>query len=338
MIDKKLDIWLRRLSATALVVVLVVTGVILFGGERWWCSAALTYLPRVPWALPSLLLLPVVLFRKQWWAAVACLAGVLIVAGPLMNVRFGLDAAAAGSQTVRVATCNIQGGNPDFGLVLRELKAAEPDVIAFQECDEDRPELTGAFPDHSAVREASFLVASRWPVESVGLVESDSMRRWCGGVFRVDHPQRPFLVVNVHCATARHGLAPLRDRTQPIGDAIEKVNVHQALREGEVFDLLDRVREETDLPVVLAGDFNQPANGTFLRRAFGDWTSAFDAAGTGYGYTAPCDTARLWPPNLPWLRIDHVLVRPSEFGVVSAAVGETAGSDHRLITADLTWD
>ena len=336
MIPTRLDRWLPPLAWANLVAVLIVAGLVLFVGDRWWAAAVPTYLPRLPWLGPAAVLLGLALWRRAWRPAAASAVAGAVVAGPLMGLRLGLGR-AEGAASMRVATCNIQDAKPRLELVLRELKRVDPDVVVFQESSRPRPEFEAEWPNWHAHHEATFFAASRWPLEPVGLVESDSMRRWCAAAVRVRHPTRPFVLVNVHLATARHGLAPLRDRDTPIGTALERLEVHQALREGELYDLREFVEQFEGEPVVLAGDFNQPSDAKFLTAAFGDWTSAFDAAGRGYGYTAPCDSGRLWPPNCPWLRIDHVLVRPGEYGVAHAEIGRTAGSDHRLVAADLVW-
>ena len=333
----RLDIWLPRLAGGNLAAVVLACVAILFVGDRWWLTTALAYLPRVPWAVPSLILLPVTAWNRSWWSVAACVLAATLIFGPLMGLTLGLGA-SEGGQSVTVATCNIQDAQPRLELVLRELTAVDPDVVCFQESSQDRPEFKRKWPEFHVLHEASFFVGSRWPIEPLGLIESDTARRWCGGVYRVVHPQRPFILVNVHLSTARHGLAHLRDPEVPLPTALNRLSAHQDLREGETFDLAAAVAKVAGEPVVLAGDFNQPPGGAFLSRAFGGWANAFDAAGLGYGYTAPCDTDRLWPTNWPWLRIDHVLVRPGEFGVRSAAVGRSAGSDHRLVTAELVWD
>jgi vancomycin resistance protein VanJ len=79
--------------------------------------------------------------------------------------------------------------------------------------------------------------------------------------------------------------------------------------------------------VVLLGDLN----GSLDDRAFTGLTSqlrsAQDAAGDGFGFT--------WPASFPVARIDQILVR----GVkpVSSRVLPSTGSDHRPVTAAISW-
>lgn len=321
--------WLNL--AAVLIVCVLIMGI----GERWWFSAALSYLPRLPWLVPSVVLsLLCLVFRPK--LAIAAIVPLVLVAVGLMGLCMPVAAAEEGEHTIRLASCNIQHGDPRFGSVVIELQRLDADVMFFQECDQPRPRMAEKWPEFHAAHLESFDVTSRWPVTALGLVDSEGSHRFCAGVFRIDHPERPFVLVNVHLSTARHGLSHLRNTSLSLSEAARLASDWQLIRETEIRELAKQVEGYANEPLVLAGDFNQPWSGQFVQDMFGDMTNAFDVAGTGYGYTAPTDSGRLWPNNCPWLRIDHIAVN-DQFGVTHAEIGTSAGSDHRLIAADLTW-
>ena len=57
-----------------------------------------------------------------------------------------------------------------------------------------------------------------------------------------------------------------------------------------------------NLPLVLAGDFNLPADDSTMVALRDHFRFAYAEAGWEYGYTKPS--------NLPWVRIDHILMGP----------------------------
>lgn len=331
---KKFDAILLVATWLNLAAVLVVAVLIMGIGEHWWFSTALSYLPRFPWLIPSVLLVPALLWRRWKWTPLAVVPA-LIVAVPLMGLCMPVAKSAAGEHTIRIASCNIQDGRPRFASVARELERFEPDIIALQECTTPQKRLAKDWPNYYHQHVDSFDITSRWPIEMIDTVDSEGSNRYVAAVFRIQHPTRPFVLIDVHLSTARHGLTHLRDRSN-IGTAIEAVSDWQAVRRTEIQELATRVRAITDEPIVLAGDFNQPWSSQFVQEVFSRWTNAFDVAGVGYGYTKPTDSNRFWPRNTPWIRIDHIAVN-NGFGVVHAETGQSAGSDHRTIVADLTW-
>lgn len=331
---KKFDSILAVATWLNLLAVMVISALIMGIGEHWWFSAALVYLPRLPWLLPSVVLVPVLLWRRWKWTPLA-IVPIFVVAVPLMGLCMPVAKAAKGEHAMRIASCNIQDGLPRFASVAHELERYQPDIIVLQECTTPRPRLAEMWPDFHHFHMDDFDVTSRWPIEMLEMIDSRASNRYVAVVLRVSHPERPFLLVDVHLSTPRHGLSHLRD-TSNLGSAVRAVTDWQLIRQTEIEEMAARIRELTDEPVVMAGDFNQPWSSQFVQNAFGHWTNAFDVAGSGYGYTTPTDTKKIWPSNTPWARVDHVVVNAS-FGVTHAEVGRSSGSDHRMIVADLTW-
>ncbi len=74
-----------------------------------------------------------------------------------------------------------------------------------------------------------------------------------------------------------------------------------------------------DRPTVLAGDLNLPA-----------WALGVAVAGTGWHAAGAGPT---FPARLPWVQLDHVLVRNAR--LTDVRVGPAGPSDHRLLSASL---
>lgn len=86
-------------------------------------------------------------------------------------------------------------------------------------------------------------------------------------------------------------------------------------------------------PLIIAGDFNASRDHIQLRRleSAAGVSDAHDAVGRGLTGTWPAD--RRFPPLF---RLDHILVS-KELRVSAATTGETPGSDHRWIQADISF-
>lgn len=331
---KKFDSILGLATWLNFVAVIAVAALNILVGEHWWFSTAFCYLPRLPWLIPSLVLVPLLLWRRWKWTPLAIVPA-FIVAVPLMGLCMPVAKAAPGEHSLRIASCNIQDGLPRFASVVRELQRCKPDIIVLQECATPQPRMQTDWPDYHHAHIDDFDISSRWPIEMLGMIDSRTSNRYVAAVYRVAHPERPFLLADIHLSTPRHGLSQLRDLNN-LSSAIRGVSDWQAIRHAEIQELAAQIIEFGDEPIVLAGDFNQSWSGQFLQESFSSWTNAFEVAGTGYGYTTPTDTSRVWPNNTPWARVDHIVVN-QQFGITHAEIGTSAGSDHRLIFADLTW-
>src|SRR5690606_28761670 len=133
-----LDFVVLGLSLLNLVGVLTLTGLVCILSEDWWFSLALSYLPRLPWVVPSLLLaLAALLLRRRFvWIN---LFSLLLVLGPVMGFRLPLGAwaAAEGGTELTVVSYNVKGNGADVAAILRELVEAKPDLIVLQEATLD---------------------------------------------------------------------------------------------------------------------------------------------------------------------------------------------------------
>jgi len=90
-----------------------------------------------------------------------------------------------------------------------------------------------------------------------------------------------------------------------------------------------RMAARDDIPTVVFGDFNTPADSLHFADLRAQFDHAFEQAGSGYAAT--------WPEPVPVLQIDHVWVERGAFEVVQVQQIDTGLSDHRMLVVDLQF-
>ena len=306
--------------------------------ENWWLSGALIYVPQTPLLIPSICLAfcslawhfrSLLLNLAAFGVILLCLCGFRFSMKPLNDV-------AESESHVKVVTCNVQNFQPNFGKVLREIARVDPDVVALQEAFEPPQILFDSFEGWHWHHEHEFQVGSRWPLRVVGRNHTSPYDRPTVMTVEIDTPSGKVLLSDVHLMTARRGLTNLSVASIASGEGPASVENHAFLRYEEAAqsrEFLDL--REASIPHIVVGDFNMPTTSTVFRENFGEgFANAFDEAGIGFGYTAPCRPVRFWLPRVPWLRIDHILAS-HQWDVLRCDTGEFNGSDHRLVSAVL---
>ncbi|REJ71235.1 MAG: hypothetical protein DWQ29_23960 [Planctomycetota bacterium] len=335
--QQRLRVWTRRLTIVNTVMVLAVLFLLCVVSEEWWISAALGYLPRAPYLIPSLFLIPLCLVcqRSFTWANVLC---TIVVLGPVMGLCAPLERDPPpdnDSRVLTVVSCNAQNGASDLHRALREIEALHPDVVALQETKWGIDMLDEFFVDWESIHVGEYWVGSRFPLRLVGELNPEAFERSSGLMVEVEAPQGTFLLANVHLNTARHGLSELQWHSPLTGAGVDDFEWHQWRRQLEAEETVALLASRATRPQLLLGDFNAPTTSSLFAGVWNGYRSAFDTTAFGYGYTAPCNTSRFWPSNTPWLRIDHILC-DSTWNVHACGIGESDGSDHRLIWAQVS--
>jgi endonuclease/exonuclease/phosphatase (EEP) superfamily protein YafD len=317
--------------------VLTLCALIRLVSEEWWVTGLLTYLPRQPYALPAVVLLPVTLWRQPRMAAINVLS-ILIVLGPLMSpsVRFtAAPAPTAERHVLRVASGNLQEGKGDLLTLLAEIEAFRPDIVVFQEAWNGCEVMQAEFADWELAHLGPFFIGSRYPLRVVDHCRALPFDRWTALAVEIDTPDGAILLTDVHLMTPRHGAMSLTLLSPLTGEGVEEFEWHTRLREDEADETRRFIDRLPDRPRLVLGDFNAVATSSIYTARWSDWQNAFEVAGAGYGYTSPCNASRRWLPNTPWMRIDHVLA-DERWTIHSCRTGETAGSDHRLLFTELS--
>lgn len=290
-----------------------------------WVAFAIRTL-SVHFALGFLLLVLLATAVRRWKLATVALAAALASVAPnLRDLPMGTAAPAGGAhaRTARLLEANLWQHNYRTGPLIEEIKAADPDLIVFNEY---APQWDRAATARLAERYPHVLRAvqvgpygmaiySRLPV-----LEHDDFTLRLGGVPApqsrtvVEIDERPVVIYAVHLRTPTH---PAMFREQ----------------RAQVADLLARLDGEVN-PVIVLGDFNFTNN-----CAQADALYAYGLRdGISLGGAGPATT---WPNvsrlrSLPGFRIDHAYLS-RELTATHADVGRGFGSDHRPVWIDVAF-
>ena len=328
------------LSWINLLALAVVAWLLFVVSESWWVGTVLTYAPLTPFVAPTLGLLVASFFwhRPSLFLNTVSLA---LVAGPVMGLSFpilrltGIVPVRADGYELKLVSCNVQAFRPDFSMLLHEIAVIDPDVIALQEAFPLSPLVTTAFPEWYTVQQDRYWVGSRYPLRLITTCQAAIFNRIAGVAVEIQTPAGSVILGNIHQMTPRRGLVKLSLRSVFEDDGprrLEKLGRQRAEESLAIRTWMESARGNR--PLLICGDFNTPVSSQLFRSHWSEFQSAFDIAGIGFGYTAPCQPSQYWPENLPWARIDHILCS-AEWSVQSCQVGHSAGSDHRLIAATL---
>jgi len=315
----------------------VVTWITLYrGGDQWWLATVMLFGPRWIYALPLVVLLPGVLVARRRLLWPLALSSVLLV-GPIMGFCVPLKTLARTDRPgVRVLSWNVQGGFVSNEALAALIDSTNPDIVALQEVHVDiQPEWPAGW---HACRKGRLVTGSRYPMHTVEFSERrypptkwpqpNSLR--CV-VETANHAGIGF--VNVHLGTPREGLSAVLNRRTLISPSKRGI-----LADGIDFrrlesEALDEWISQYSDPVVIAGDFNMPADSAIYRHTWSKYANAFSVAGLGFGHTKQTEIIG-WEYGS---RIDHIL-SGSGWQPTRCWVGPDLGSDHLPLIADLSWD
>ena len=295
-------------------------------GEQWWGTTIALYLPRFPFALPLLPLTAAIVWigpRRLLWTQLAAFALLLGLTG--FQVAWPVPA-TPGALSLRIVSCNINGGALGLRRIMKPLLARNPDIIVLQEVGSDSyPGLRKLVPGYTVRENGQFWLASRFPV-----VDTIAPQGHINGLpsmpftqYRILTPAGPVMLFNVHPISPRDGLQSVRG--EGLRQAREVVARNTSFRLGQLQTISDNVHVATD-PVIIAGDTNFPAMSWAFARSMGDFTDGFVAAGSGFGFSYPS-------PRDPWMRIDRVMADPAHWRFRGFEVINQYISDHYAITA-----
>lgn len=322
------------------------------GPERWWLTGFLLYMPRWGWAVgAAALLLPTIgiaaprrgagPYRRRWKMTFTLTAALGWIVGPLMGLNvplrlpslLSLTSPSSAETRLRVMTYNVKWGLRNPQEIVREIERSNPDLIQMQDSGEILSGVVGQLltPQNgwTVRRDGQYVVASRWPLSDLSPIDLSAPHSRFEAVRATLTPPgggQPVTLFNVHLLSARYGLLAVRQRDS----AFLKENITERL--GEANRLALAVVNRPRGPVLLTGDLNSPPTSLVKRRLREiGLRDAFQAAGTGYGYTYGQSTKI----RRPYVRIDCILTSP-DIRADTIRVGNTIGSDHSPVIADLS--
>jgi endonuclease/exonuclease/phosphatase (EEP) superfamily protein YafD len=319
----------KALAWTYTAALVVVLALFAFVGERWWPVAVLLYVPRLAFALPLVVTVPMLWrMRRLLWTQGLCAA---LVLGPLMGLHVSFSHRSA-NPGFRLLTYNVWYGNRGNDAIFSAMEAAQADVIVVQATSSRTGEaMAHHFAGLHVQAQSDFAVATRYRIVNVytppmiGEVSAAFVR------YTIETPLGEVDLFNVHPYSPREGFSRIRGgwvhTARKHGSLEEAIARDTSARDLQLQALVDEVGR-SQRPVIIAGDTNLPERSLLLREYLDSYRDAFVEAGNGYGYTFPCN--RFWP----WMRIDRVLL-DHHLRAVSAHVGGRGGSDHCPLVVDL---
>lgn len=325
--------WLKALSLAYLAWLAAVLVVMRTLGGLWAPATVLLFSPRFVWLAPLPLLAWWTWRRKAHWLWLVQALSALLVLGPIMGLHLPVGRLFRDpppSDRLRVLTLNQGVGELDLELLKGILEREKIDVVCFQE---GAPAGGGADPRLVKALTArgwhfgkQDMTASRFPILSETDYLEDSFPEygfWNVRIYQIEvrtRAGRRVRVANVHMPSVREGFQKLFH-----GDlgAVGRLN---RWRQTQVEELARRTFGASESPVVVAGDFNTPAESRLLDMPRSLGRFGFEEVGFGYGYTRPS--------LLPFVAIDHVVASP-EWTFTRCEVGPDLGSDHLPVIAEL---
>lgn len=302
-------------------------------GDRWLLATLLLFSGRWVYAVPVAALFLLALIARRA-ALVPLLLSMVVVLFGLMDFHTGWRGVfdAPTGLPIRVVTINAGGRVREPEELRRRLAGVGADIVAIQECGtrlSDALQSTGEWHTHHS---PGLCLMSRFPIRTAEVMDRSALERsrrdvqsgigGAGFVVRyvLETPAGPLGFTNLHLETVRKGLETLLD-----GFDIGRYRGNATIRAVEARRARDFVNGGVR-PMIVAGDFNTPAEGRNLRDHWGDFTNAFARVGRGFGATKYNGWIRL--------RIDHVFYSAG-VQATRALVGDDIGSDHRPLIVDV---
>lgn len=330
----KWDRWLRRLAYASLGILVVLYLITCQLGDRVWWALPFLYGPRWFLSMPLLGVLPWLVVQPRRGAIPAGIAGVLVVFG-LLEVQVGLGRLTVGTGIpFRVLELNAgsgSGGPPAVEAIVAEFRRQSPDLIVIAECGNGplRDTLSVLSDYEFRSSETGLCMLSRgrvldWDARNPKDIWEEG---GAGAIVRavVESPAGPLRIGLVHLETPRDALAEFADlSTIPTLGDICRANMRQRDKESRL--AVAWILTGPELPTIVAGDFNLPAESAIFRRYWSGFRDAFARAGLGSGHSK---MTRWWGS-----RIDHILTG-SDVGTRRSFIGRDVGSDHLPVIADL---
>jgi endonuclease/exonuclease/phosphatase (EEP) superfamily protein YafD len=301
------------LTATGLALVTVFT----LAARLWWAFDLFSHF-RLQYVVAALVLGGIALSVGAYRSA-AVLAAVALVHGVVIKDLWlgGMASAAPGGVPLRVVSANVLAQNRTPEKVLEFVLAADADLVLLVDANgrdwrEVRRELRDLYPHHAPqVRRerAPVVLFSRWPIVSEHVMEAPRSRR-------------PHLVAELALDEQRLqvvGVHPSSPSPSKPGDT---------RRRNHELDHIARVVQDSNAPVIVAGDFNTTPWSPHFKDLLA--TAGLRNAAEGKGYVPTWPTF-FWPARIP---IDHVLLK-GPLAATAMHRGPAIGSDHYPIIADL---
>ncbi len=320
------------LAVVGYVLFLLLVWLILYvGGDNWWWATVMLFGPRWMAALPLLVLTPLAaIFERRLLLLLA--AAAVLVGWPIMGWHFSLAKSAQNApRDLRLLTYNIGGEivgqKPSTTAIRRLLDMVRPDVVTLQECGISDEEFARQFSDYHVSSDNGACFLSHFPIVTVDArPRTDILAIQGAGIINrieVATPRGIVSILNLHLATQRDGLQSVLARSAEAASEMRFMLEKRRVESGVARAWARR----SQVPQIIAGDFNMPSESVIFRKFWGDLSDAFPNCGRGYGYTK-------WTRGFG-IRIDHVLF-DDRWRCQKAFIEKSVGGDHNPLIVDFS--
>jgi endonuclease/exonuclease/phosphatase (EEP) superfamily protein YafD len=257
--------------------------------------------------------------RSRLLALLGLLPAIALIA-PVAMEYAPKEHASPTEATCRVMSMNLLYKNENTAAIVKQIRAADPDVLLVEEFtlfqnDALQAEIGDEYPyqciaaDHGSSGIGIFSRIAMSDGGDVGLFNSHQQLR-----------------ATLHLPDGDVALYAIHLKSPQSISSVCQARIQTA-------DLVDRLKNER-LPVIIGGDFNftEDSPNAAALRGIG-LVSTHDLAGHGRGVTWPY--LGRWP-YVPGIRIDHVMLS-HQLTCSRSYVAGNSGSDHRPIVADVGW-
>ncbi|MBW4459054.1 MAG: endonuclease/exonuclease/phosphatase family protein [Nodosilinea sp. WJT8-NPBG4] len=221
---------------------------------------------------------------------------------------------------------NLLWSNENYAQIAQSIRAADPDVVGFQEVRlPNVAALTAALPNypytlfHQSDNYHTVGLVSRLPIVASEQFPDPPFERGLQSV--IDLEGIPLTVIVAH-------LAPNNMPLFPLGEFVGQTQERYTRRAAEVEQLKQAVQSR-DRPTIVLCDCNMTDTSQTHAQLRSVLTDSFQQVGWGWGHTLRVG-AMPWPLQ----RVDYVW-HTSDLQSVSAKVGDRGGSDHYPVVATL---
>jgi vancomycin resistance protein VanJ len=320
--------WLARLGwAYTLLIVLWLLLRWLFFDALWWLALINTVAEYL--FLPLPLLLAAGLWRRRWRVLLG-LSLPAIAFGALFGALFLPklpDRPAERTHALTAMTFNVLTTNKDAAAIVGAIRAANPDVVGFQELTRARKAAISAalaadYPYHTLVPPERFPaigLMSRFPIEQVDPVSLPPLHFALHAILRVDGVRLHVFVVH---------LSPNGFGRNLVDQYAALAGERYAQRQAEVVRLEQEFRALRE-PALLLCDCNLTDTSQAYAQLTTFLSDSFREAGWGFGHSS-------FSRRAPFLaqRLDYIW-HSDGLTAIEAVVGPDGGSDHRPVVVRL---
>ena len=283
----------------------------------------LVFAPRWLLLLPWLILVPAA-WLVSWRLAAGALVGVLLTAFGVSGLEIpSFGGSAPARRALRLVTYNTDGSWTLAQRIRADLRDWRADVAVFEDCSGTLAASLRTVAGDSLHVVNEFCVVSTLPVRRIDTLPSPSrgVPRTSAVRVEVETSNGPLAVFGVHFASPRTELWAARQL-----DFAQLMN-SIARRTTDSRQVAQWVRQ-SNIPYIVAGDFNIPEGSAILRHDWSGLQNAFSERGWGFGYTMFAGKFSV--------RIDHVFVAQT---LVTERIMLSRGypSEHQPVLVDVAW-